>query len=175
MQCYLILRNETHNFLIYELFLDKIFIMRPHRFEVETILKKPITDVFDFFSQAKNLDLLTPPELEFKIITPLPIQMKAGIFIDYRLKLHGIPFLWKTEITCWEPPFRFIDKQVKGPYRIWNHEHCFVETSEGTLMTDIVEYLAPGLFLEPIIQKLYIRKKVESIFAFRRQKLLNVF
>ena len=148
----------------------------PSHFHItETIIDKPLQEVFEFFSNAQNLNLLTPPQLQFVILTPFPIAMKKGTLIDYKLKLSGIPFYWKTEIAAWEPPFRFVDKQLKGPYKIWIHEHRFEEKNGKTYMYDTVEFLSPGWFLEPIINKLFIEKKVKEIFAYREKKLKEIF
>ena len=87
--------------------------MKPHKIVRKTIIKRPLEEVFQFFSKAENLNLLTPPELEFKILTPLPIKMKAGALIDYRIKLNGIPFNWKTEICEWKENECFVDQQIK--------------------------------------------------------------
>ena len=148
----------------------------PSHFHItETIINKPLQEVFEFFSNAQNLNLLTPPQLQFEILTPFPIAMKRGTLIDYKLKLSGIPFYWKTEIALWEPPFRFVDMQLKGPYKIWIHEHRFEEKNGKTYMYDTVEFLSPGWFLEPIINKLFIEKKVKEIFAYREKKLKEIF
>ncbi len=149
--------------------------MKPHKIVRKTIIKKPLEEVFQFFSKAENLNLLTPPELEFKILTPLPIKMKAGALIDYRIKLNGIPFNWKTEICEWKENECFVDQQIKGPYRIWHHTHSFRAVEAGTEMTDEVKYLSPGWFLEPIIQALFIKNKVEGIFDYRNAKLKEIF
>jgi ligand-binding SRPBCC domain-containing protein len=150
--------------------------MKPHQLVTETIIRRNINEVFDFFSKAENLNALTPPELSFKILTPLPIQIKQGALIDYRIKLSGIPFNWQTEICVWQPPFRFVDQQLKGPYKIWHHEHKFEETAEGyTKMTDTVTFLSPGWILEPLINKLFVGKKVQEIFNYRTEQLLKLF
>jgi hypothetical protein len=149
--------------------------MTPHIIVRKTVINRPIEEVFEFFSKAENLNLLTPPELQFKILTPLPIKMKAGTLIDYKIKLNGIPFLWKTEISTWKVNECFVDQQLKGPYRVWHHTHSFKSIDGGTEMTDEVKYLSPGWFLEPIIQVLFIKKKVESIFDYRNQKLKEIF
>jgi ligand-binding SRPBCC domain-containing protein len=131
--------------------------------------------VFQFFSKAENLNLLTPPELSFKILTPLPIKMQAGTLIDYRIKLNGIPFNWRTEISTWKVNECFVDQQLKGPYKIWHHTHSFTAVKEGTLMIDEVKYLSPGWILEPLIEKFFIKKKVEGIFDYRNSKLKEIF
>jgi ligand-binding SRPBCC domain-containing protein len=149
--------------------------MKPHVYNQVTYINRPLSEVFEFFSKAENLNKLTPPILEFKIITPLPIKMEKGTFIDYKIKLNGISFKWKTQITAWENNRRFIDTQIKGPYKIWIHEHLFEEENGQVKMTDTVQYLSPGWFLEPIINKLYISKKVKEIFAYRTIELDKLF
>jgi hypothetical protein len=149
--------------------------MKPHTIVRKTIINRPLQEVFQFFSKAENLNLLTPAELEFKILTPLPIKMTAGALIDYRIKLNGIPFNWKTEICTWKENECFVDQQIKGPYRIWHHTHSFRAVAGGTEMTDEVKYLSPGWFLEPIIQALFIKNKVEGIFDYRNAKLKEIF
>ncbi|MFN9518848.1 MAG: SRPBCC family protein, partial [Bacteroidota bacterium] len=147
--------------------------MKPHILETKTIIHRPLSEVFSFFSKAENLNELTPPELHFKILTPMPIEMKQGIYIDYRIKLNGIPFSWKTLISTWEPPHRFVDEQIKGPYMRWHHTHSFKSVDENTTeMTDRIEYLSPGWILEPLINRLFVQKKVEAIFVYREHKLL---
>lgn len=149
--------------------------MKPHSWKTETKIKRPIKEVFEFFSNAENLDLLTPPELRFKILTPGPVTMKKNAIIDYKLYLFHIPFYWRTRITVWEPPFRFIDEQVKGPYHIWIHEHSFLENGTSTIMIDNIQFLSKGYFLEPILNKLFVEKKVKDIFSYREKKLLEIF
>jgi ligand-binding SRPBCC domain-containing protein len=141
----------------------------------ETLVNKQIDEVFEFFTKAENLNIITPPELNFKIITSLPIEMKKGTLIDYKIKLSGIQFSWKTEITLWEPPFGFIDTQLKGPYKIWIHEHIFVSQGNGTVVKDIVSYLPPGWLIEPVIHKLVVKKKLEQIFDYRQNKIKSIF
>jgi ligand-binding SRPBCC domain-containing protein len=149
--------------------------MKPHILETSTIIKRPLSEVFDFFSKAENLNLLTPPELEFTITTPLPINMKPGTLIDYRIKLNGIPFNWKTEICVWNPPHQFVDQQLKGPYVRWHHTHSFKEVNGITEMTDRVEFLSPGWILEPLINALFVGKKVKQIFEYREEQLKKIF
>jgi len=149
--------------------------MKPHILVRTTVIKRPLNEVFDFFSKAENLNLLTPPALQFKILTPLPIKMAAGAIIDYRIKLNGIPFNWKTEICEWKVNEYFVDQQIEGPYLIWHHTHSFKAIPEGTEMTDEVKYLSPGWILEPIIQALFIKSKVESIFDYRNNQLKQIF
>lgn len=106
------------------------------RLTTELRLPCPRAEVFDFFADAWNLEQITPPWLKFQVITPRPIEMHSGALIDYRLRLHGLPIRWRTEIRDWDPPFRFTDRQVRGPYRYWVHEHTFADEGDETLMRD---------------------------------------
>lgn len=151
------------------------YSMKPHVLQMTTWIDRPLFEVFDFFSKAENLDELTPPELQFKIKTPLPIAMGQGTLIDYTIGLHGIPMKWRTLISTWEPPFRFVDEQLKGPYKIWIHEHRFEASENRTKMTDTIQFLSPGWFLEPLINRLFVKEKVEQIFEYRKQKLEELF
>lgn len=146
-----------------------------HLFQSSTLIKRPIDEVFDFFSKAENLNELTPPFLKFKILTPLPLEMKKGTFIDYSISLNGLPFRWKTLISDWNPGVSFVDEQLKGPYKIWRHTHKFKSEGEFTRMTDDVVYLSPGGILEPLIDRLFVKKKVQEIFRYREKKLMELF
>ena len=128
----------------------------------------PRADVFAFFADAFQLEAITPPWLNFQVRTPRPIQMRVGRLIDYRLKLHGIPIRWRTEITQWEPPFRFEDSQLRGPYRLWQHEHVFEERDGGTLMTDRVRY---DLIGGKLVHSIFVRPDLQRIFAYRQQEI----
>lgn len=130
-------------------------------------------DVFRFFEDAFNLDSITPPLLRFRILTPRPIQMRSGALIDYRLRLRGVPVRWRTRIEEYEPPHRFVDRQVRGPYRLWRHEHRFEEIEGGTRMTDRVVYITPlaGTWLGSILHDRLVRPDLESIFCYRRARL----
>ena len=149
--------------------------MTPHVLIRKTVIKKNIEQLFDFFSKAENLNSITPPLLGFKIITPLPVEMKKGTIIDYKIKLNGIPFRWRTEITKWEPPYMFEDTQINGPYKIWIHEHRFDEKEGMIIMTDTVRYLSPGGIFEFIPHNLMVKKKVEFIFDYREKVLNELF
>ncbi len=149
--------------------------MLPHILYRETTIKRNISEVFSFFSKAENLNKITPPELGFEITSKLPIRMEKGAIIDYKIFLNGIPFNWKTEITEWEPPFRFVDSQLKGPYKMWVHEHSFEDKGDFTLMKDKVEYISPGGFLEFIPHKLFVENKVNKIFDYRATKFKELF
>jgi ligand-binding SRPBCC domain-containing protein len=140
--------------------------------EAELWLPRPRAEVFPFFADAKNLEDITPPLLRFAILTPGPLAMAAGLRIDYRLRLIGIPLRWQSEITAWDPPVRFVDEQRRGPYRIWIHEHIFQERDGGTLVRDRVRYRAPG---GRSIERLFVRPRLRGIFAYRSRRLLEIF
>lgn len=137
----------------------------------ETIVAAPLADTFAFFSDAANLERLTPPWLNFRIMTPQPIAMHAGAEIDYRIVLYGIPIPWKTRIDVWEPGVRFVDRQLSGPYRWWHHEHRFEAVRGGTRVIDHVEYLPRARWLSGW----KVRRDVEKIFAYRQERLPELF
>lgn len=143
--------------------------------ETVTIIPRPLAEVFDFFSKAENLNELTPPELSFKILTPTPILMEAGIHIKYKIVLAGIPMYWKTLISTWNPPFEFVDEQLAGPYTIWHHRHRFEEVNGQTKMTDTITYQSKGWILAPFLHWLFVDKKVKQIFEYREAKLHELF
>lgn len=144
----------------------------PRTLQSELWLPRPLAEVFEFFADPRNLQAITPDWLDFSIVTPAPIPMRRGALIDYRLRVHGFPIRWQSEITAWEPPHRFVDEQRRGPYRLWIHEHWFEARGGGTLVGDLVRYAAPGGWL---VEWLFVRRDVEHIFQFRRQKLLAMF
>lgn len=145
--------------------------MKTWVFEAEQWLPLPPEQVFPFFADAFQLELITPAMLQFKVLTPPPIDMKAGTVIDYRLKLHGVPLRWQSEITLWEPPHRFVDEQRRGPYRLWRHEHTFIDADGGTLARDHVEYAVLG---GPLVNKLMVAPDLKKIFDYRKRKLTEL-
>jgi ligand-binding SRPBCC domain-containing protein len=149
--------------------------MKTYTFETQTILDNAIGEVFPFFANAENLDKVTPPWLKFEILTPLPIKMKVGTKVDYQLRLHGIPIRWRSEITEWDPPYKFTDVQIKGPYRFWKHEHFFTAESNRTRMIDRVEYAIPGWIFSPVVHSLFVKRDMKKIFDYREQKFLEIF
>jgi ligand-binding SRPBCC domain-containing protein len=146
--------------------------MTPHLFADEIWLPQTREKVFPFFADATNLQLITPPWLKFEVLTPRPILMLVGTRIDYRLKIRGVPIRWQSEITVWEPPFQFVDKQLRGPYRQWIHRHTFVEKDGGTLCRDEVKYAVLG---GALINWLLVRRDVAQIFKYRQETLRKHF
>jgi len=146
--------------------------MSPRVYESELWLPRPVEQVFGFFSDATNLKRLTPDWLAFWIRSPRPIEMRRGTLIHYQLRIHGFPVKWETEITAWEPPHRFVDEQRRGPYALWVHEHTFVAQANGTLARDHVRYAFRGRWL---VDRLFVRRDLEKIFAFRRDQLQKIF
>jgi len=128
--------------------------------------------VFPFFADPLNLDQLTPPWLRFRILTPAPIAMDVGSLIDYRLRLHGLPIRWRTEITVFEPPYRFVDRQVRGPYREWIHEHVFEEVDGHTVIIDNVRYSVPG---GRLVHELVVKRDLQKIFDYRHGRIAERF
>ena len=135
-------------------------------------LRHPHPEVFKFFASAENLNLLTPPWVHFSILTPLPIEMRQGLVIQYRIRVRGITHRWDSEITEWRPPFGFTDTQIRGPYRYWVHRHRFEETSEGTLVADDITYRVPG---GPLVNRLYVAGELRRIFAYRKTRILELY
>jgi len=127
-----------------------------------------IGQVFGFFADAGNLNAITPEWLDFRITTPLPVTMRQGLRLDYRLRLRGIPIAWQSEITAWEPPHRFVDEQRKGPYRRWIHEHRFFERDGGTEVVDRVDYAVRGGWL---VHRFFVERDLRAIFDHRQNRL----
>ncbi len=149
--------------------------MAEYILERKQIIQRPREEVFAFFADAGNLERITPPELNFKILSPQPIDINKGALIDYRLNLRGISLTWKTEITEWNPPHSFVDTAVQSPYRQWIHLHKFTvgETGE-TIMEDIVRYRLP---FEPFgdLAHWLVKKELNYIFDYRCKVIEEIF
>ena len=142
--------------------------MKTYLLEREQIVPKSREEAFAFFSDAFNLERITPPFLRFRILTPPPIRMEAGTLIEYRLALFGIGFRWKTLIESWEPETHFVDRQLKGPYALWHHTHTFEEIAPGqTRMRDLVRYRLPMGPFGWIAHRLFVRRMLDQIFNYR--------
>jgi ligand-binding SRPBCC domain-containing protein len=137
-------------------------------------LDRSIEETFEFFSDAVNLEQITPPELNFRITTPQPIEIKKGTLIDYKLKLRGFPISWQTIISEWNPPFAFTDEALKSPYKQWIHRHTFTENRDGG--TDIIDEVRYRLPFEPFGDLIhwYVRKELNYIFDFRQKAVARI-
>lgn len=146
--------------------------MRVFSLDTSHWLPRQPDEVFGFYADAFNLERLTPPWLRFEVVTPAPITMREGVEIDYRLRLHGVAVRWRSRITRWDPPHRFVDQQVRGPYRQWIHEHTFTPHQGGTLVRDQVQYAMFGGWLA---DRLLVRRDLSRIFQYRQQRLAEIF
>ncbi len=137
-------------------------------------MKLPLArkEVFAFFADAANLEHITPPELHFRVLTPQPIPMQRGTVIDYRLRLFGVPVRWQARISHWQPPIRFVDEQVRGPYDLWKHTHLFHDDGEATIIEDVVRYQLPFGLFGKIFHPL-VRLQLKRIFRFRQSAVRN--
>ncbi len=141
--------------------------MKTHTLERRQILAAPPGEVFAFFESPENLARITPPWLDFRILTPRPIHMKTGTVIDYTVRWLGVPVRWRTLITSYEPGRRFVDEQITGPYSLWHHTHEFEAGEGGTAMTDRVVYMMPFGPLGELAHELMVRRQLEEIFDYR--------
>jgi ligand-binding SRPBCC domain-containing protein len=146
----------------------------PHKVESlhrEIIVPMSLNDTFAFFADAANLQRITPPWLHFSILTPMPVEMRAGREIAYRISLYGLPMPWRSRIDVWEPGVCFVDRQLVGPYRWWRHEHRFEAVPGGTRVIDHVDY-APRLGW---LSGALVRRDLQRIFAYRYEVLRRIF
>jgi len=146
-----------------------------HHFHAEQWLDRPVEEVFAFFSDANNLQAITPKQLHFHILTPGPIRLEAGARMDYQLKLHGIPVKWATLIESWEPPHKFVDVQLRGPYRVWRHTHGFAAAGGGPRIFDDVEYELQFGPLGRAVEAIWARREIVKIFACRTEVMARRF
>ena len=138
-------------------------------------LRAPHRDVFAFFQAPENLSRLTPPWLAFNILTPRPLVMATGARFDYKVRWLGLSIGWTTVIREYDPPVRFVDEQLRGPYALWHHTHDFRKTPEGTQMTDTVRYALPLGPLGSMVHLLVVRRQLQEIFEFRQRAIAEVF
>jgi ligand-binding SRPBCC domain-containing protein len=147
-------------------------MMRVHTLVRDQELPGTPEEVFDLFADARNLETITPPLLRFEVVTPGDIEMRVGTLISYRLRLHGIPISWLTSIQAWDPPHRFVDQQVRGPYAFWHHTHELFPSGAGaTQMRDTVRYALGFGALGELAHRLLVRRDLERIFDFRRDRV----
>ncbi len=144
-----------------------------HSLRREQRLPRSIDDVFAYFGDARNLEAITPPLLRFRVLTPGPIEMAAGTLIRYRLNVHRVPVGWLTAIREWDPPHRFVDEQLRGPYALWHHTHTFeaIEDGAATLMRDIVRYALPFGVVGELARRAFVARDIEAIFDYRAKRI----
>ncbi|HEX5619013.1 MAG TPA: SRPBCC family protein [Solirubrobacteraceae bacterium] len=146
--------------------------MTVHVLERRQRLPVPAERAFAFFSDARNLEAITPPWLRFQVLTPGPIEMRPGALIDYRLRLHGIPLTWRTRIAVWEPPHRFVDVQLRGPYALWEHTHSFEPAgADEVIIRDRVRYALPFGRLGELARRRFVGRDLDRIFDYRMRAI----
>ena len=138
------------------------------------VINSPMDDVFDFFSKPENLKTITPAKLSFNILTPTPIVMEKGTVIDYTIRLFLIPIHWRTLITKYNPPYEFVDEQIKGPYNFWHHTHKFKKVDGGVEISDKVIYSIPMGIIGRVLHYLWIKRDLEKIFSHRKEEIENI-
>jgi ligand-binding SRPBCC domain-containing protein len=147
--------------------------MQIHELVREQVLPGTPAAVFWFFADARNLEAITPPLLRFEVVTPGEIPMRVGTLIQYRLTLRGVGVNWLTSIQEWDPPHRFVDVQVRGPYALWHHTHEFAPHPDGTLMRDRVRYGIGFGPLGALAARVFVHRDVAAIFDFRRDAVVQ--
>jgi ligand-binding SRPBCC domain-containing protein len=150
-------------------------IMHIYTLRREQFVPRPLEEVFEFFSDAGNLQKITPHWLSFQILTRAPIDIQPGTLLDYRLKWHGFPVQWRTQIMTWSPPRVFTDVQIRGPYKLWHHPHTFSAEPGGTRMVDLVNYELPLGVLGAIAHQLGVKRDLENVFDYRQQVIAELF
>lgn len=146
--------------------------MTAHILERSQRVEIPIEEAFAFYAASRNLEPMTPPWLHFRLTTAGPVTMRPGALLDYKLKLHGVPISWTTRIEAWDPPRSFLDTQVRGPYKLWEHSHVFERDGDGaTVIHDRVRYVLPLGPLGWVAHRLFVRRDLERIFDFRAKAL----
>ncbi|MBI2806949.1 MAG: SRPBCC family protein [Planctomycetes bacterium] len=148
--------------------------MKTHIFQAHMWLPLAIEPVFAFFGDVANLSKISPPSVRIQTITPLPIEMRVGTIVEHRMSIRWFPIRWRSEITVWEPPVRFVDEQRSGPYRFWKHRHEFEVAEGGTWVRDHIEYRTHGWLFEPIVNRIFVAPELRRLFA-HRQKAIRDF
>jgi ligand-binding SRPBCC domain-containing protein len=146
--------------------------MKIYQLKTQLWLPQPRSEIFQFFADPANLERLTPGWLRFEIISKGAQPMTERARLDYRLRIRGVPLKWQSEITVWNPPHRFVDRQTKGPYQFWEHEHTFLEQEGGTLVCDNVQYSVLG---GAVLNKFFVAPDLDRIFKYRHTALKEIF
>ena len=142
--------------------------MRMHVLHRRLVVPLERNEVFAFFENPNNLGRITPPEMQFQIITPVPIVMRVSALIDYVIRIGGLSLRWTTLITQYDPPHEFVDVQLKGPYSFWHHQHRFTAVEGGTEISDTVHYALPGGFAGTLVHSIIVRRQLDRIFDHRQ-------
>lgn len=144
-------------------------------FKDSLLIKKPLSEVFEFFNTPKNLGKITPPFMNFSLLTPEPIVMKEGAVFDYSIRIFGLPVRWQSLICDYNPPYSFTDIQLKGPHDYWHHQHIFKQVDDGVLITDIVHMRMPLGFLGSIAYYALAKHLNTAMFEHRKKIVASVF
>jgi ligand-binding SRPBCC domain-containing protein len=147
----------------------------PYRLVAKQVIAKKPEEIFPFFADAKNLERITPPWLNFRILNQSTPEIQEGTIFNYALSLHGIPVRWRSEIREWSVNKKFVDQQLKGPYRIWHHTHLFEVRDSGTLMTDVVRYDVALGRLGEVFAGAWVKSDVTKIFQYRGKVISEFF
>jgi len=139
------------------------------------MVPRGLDEVFPFFAEPRNLARITPAWLGFRIVSAGDLTMRAGLRIEYRVRPLGFPQTWVSEITLWDPPHRFVDEQVRGPYRLWHHLHTFRAVAGGTELVDEVTYALPFGPLGSLAHALVVRRQLATIFDYRARVVRDLF
>ena len=145
-----------------------------HHLYREQLVHRPLDEVFEFFSEAANLELITPPWLSFRMADAASVEMRAGTQLEYRLRLHRVPVRWVSRIALWEPGRRFVDVQITGPYRVWRHRHEFEPRGQTTVVRDHVEYALPFGLFGALAHAVFVERDLARIFDFRRDAVARL-
>lgn len=146
--------------------------MAVYEIKQQQYINRPLKEVWDFFSNPKNLATITPAYMKFTVTSDQEEKIYAGQIITYKVSpVLGIPLFWMTEITQVKEGHHFIDEQRIGPYKLWHHQHFFEEKDGGVLMKDHVHYQLPFGFLGSIAHSLFVKRQLTSIFNFRKKKV----
>lgn len=148
--------------------------MADHVFESRVWLARPRPEVFAFFAEPASLERLTPPAFRLRLLNRTA-TMTTGAVLDFRLRWLGIvPLRWRAFVREWDPPFRFVDVQVRGPYARWEHRHRFLEEGGGTWVEDRVTYRLPLGLLGRAAHALVVERQLRELWAYRHQQLAEL-
>lgn len=148
-----------------------------HRLEYAQFIPTTLEEAWSFFSNAYNLEKITPVDMGFKVLTRFESpEIYNGMVIDYIVKpMFGIPTSWRTKIEEVQQLKKFVDVQLKGPYKLWHHTHTFEEVSGGVLMKDVIVYKIPLGVIGKFLNKLIVASRIQSIFDYRKHQINQLF